>query len=265
MRLHALFFNYDAGMYLVTASKVFHHGVPASLSLRRGPQLTGVRTWDSATSAWIDRPNQPDGFDAVLPECGNAQHDIKRLADANPFNAERVLALSSGTIGTDPYWYHPRKLDSCGIDLSEVIRRMTFCQDTDTGGRDFRNRRLRRCSRLWDILSNGALPPAIRDLKGGFKLDWAPHQNVVSNAGRRATAVYMGEDAGYSEIEAAGKRIAEHLRTSASGEDEALEARQRLHIWYRDAQGDVQLFDRARYLTISDPRSGSEFDIARGT
>lgn len=265
MRLHSLFFNYEPGIYLLTASKVFHHGVQASLSLRRGPQLTEVRTWDSGNSAWIDRPSQPDGFDAVLPECGLAQNDIKRLADANPFNAERVLALSSGTIGTDPNWYHPRKLDSCCIDLSEVVLRMTFCQDTDVRGRDFRNRRLRRCSRLWDILISESLPPAIRDLKGGFNFDWVPHQNVVSKAGRRATAVYMGEEAGDSEIEATGKRIAEYLRKSASGEDEALEARQRLHIWYRNAQGNIQLFERSRYTAISDARSGSEFDIARGT
>ncbi len=265
MRLHALFFNYEPGIYVVTASKVFHHGVPASLSLRRGPQLTGMRAWDNTSSAWIDRAHHQDGFDAVLTECGNAHQSVKQIADANPFHAERVLALSAGHVGADASWYHPRKLDSCGIDLSEVIRRMTFCQDTDAVGRDFRNRRLRRCSRLWDILKNETLPPAIRDLKDGFKLDWAPHQNVVSTTGRRATAVYMGEEAGDGDIEAAGKRIAEHLRKSAASEDEAIEARQRFHIWYRNPEGSLQLFDRARYLTISDPRSGSEFDIARVT
>lgn len=265
MRSHALFFNYEPGIFFVTASKVFHHRVTASLSVRRGPQLTGSHAWNNTTSAWIDRPSHQDGFADVLSECGNAKDDIKRLADANPFNAERVLALSVGTVGADPKWYHPGKLDSCGIDESEVIRRMTFCQDTDPGGRDFRNIRLRRCARLWNILTNETLPAALRDLKDGFKLDWAPHQNVVSNAGYRATAVYMGEEAGDSDIEAAGKRIAEHLRREASSEDEALEARQRFHIWYRDTQENFQVFDPARYLTISDPRASSEFDIARMT
>lgn len=266
MRSHALFFNYEPGVYLITASKVAHRGVPASLSRRRGPQLTAMQTWDDNASAWVPHPGPTDGFETVVAECGNAQHDIAQLADVNPFNAERVLALCAGSIGTDANWHHLRKLDSCGIEASEVIRRMTFCQDSDPHARSFRTGRLRRCGRLWDILSTHAyLPPALDDLKGGFRLEWAPHQNVVSSAGRRATAIYMGEDASDTDIEAVGKRMAEYLQRAAPDPDAGIEARQRLHLWYRHGDGAIQLFDRTRYLKIDEPRSGSEFDIARAS
>lgn len=263
LKVHALFFNYEPGIYLVTASKVFHHGVAASLSRRRGPQLTGIRTWESTSLAWVDLPGHPDGFEEELHECGDARNDIKRIAEANPFDAERVLALSAGTVGADSNWYHPGKLDSCRIDQSEVIRRMTFCQDTDPDARNFRRRRLIRCSLLWNVLKTQPMPAAIRDLKDGFKLDWAPHQNVISNAGHRATVVYMGEETGDGDREAAGKRIAEYLRRGAPDDDAALAARQRFHMWYRDVHGALQLFEPARYLRFSEPRSGSEVDIGR--
>ncbi|GMV71865.1 MAG: hypothetical protein AMXMBFR77_17030 [Phycisphaerales bacterium] len=264
MRSHAMFFNYEPAAYFVTASKVVHRGVTASLSRRRGPQLTAMHTWDNHASAWVHHPGPTDGFATVVAESGNAQHDIAHLADVNPFNAERVLALCAGSIGTNANWYHLRQLDSCGIETSEVIRRMTFCQDNDHSAQTFRVRRLRRCRRLWDILNTpDHLPPALDDLKNGFRLDWAPHQNVISSAGRRATAIYMGEDASDVEIESVGKRMAEYLHRASPDPDAAIEARQRLHLWYRQDDGALRLFDRSRYLRIDEPRSASEFDIAR--
>ena len=269
LRSRVLFFNYEPASYLLTATKVAHIGVSASLSRRRGPQLTATRIWDEGTSAWIDHMAPADGFSLVVAECGDAQHEIKRLADGNPFDAERVLALCAGKIGHSDSWYTLRHLDSCGIEASEVIRRITFCQDTDHEARDFRITRLRTCGRLWEILKTEAsLPPALADLKAGFRFEWtlsSPHQNVISAQGRRSTVIYMGEDSNESQIEAVGKRAAEYLHRTSVNPNQSIEARQRLHVWYRNIKGDIALFDGARYLKYDDPRSASEFDIARTT
>ncbi len=102
-------------------------------------------------------------------KAGNAKDEIKRIAGSNPFEAERILALCAGKIEDGDNWHDVRRLDSCVIDASEVIRRITFCQDTDNHARGFRVARLKRCGHLWAILkTNNRLPPALADLKEGF-------------------------------------------------------------------------------------------------
>lgn len=267
LRSHALFFNYQPATYLLTATKVAHIGVSASLSRRRGPQLIETRSWDEAMSSWVVHATPEDGFASIVAECGNAQSQIKSIADINPFNAERVLALCAGNIGPSQDWYALRSLDSFGIESSEVIRRITVCQDPDPDARAFRIARLKRCGRLWEILTAQAgLPAALADLTAGFHLEWNPnyaHQNVLSSAGKRSTVIYMGEDASASQIETVLKRVAEYLHRASGSPDNSIEARQRLHVWFRNDTDQIELFDAARYLKYDDPRSTSEFDIAR--
>jgi len=265
---HALFFNYQAASYLLTATKVVHHGVPPVLSRRRGPQLNGMRVWHAATSAWVDNPTTEDGFSSAVIECRNAQHEIKNLADINPFIAERILALCAGKIGDNIQWYTLRHLDSCTIEATEVIRRITFCQDTDNAARDFRIARLRRCARLWDILTTPTnLPAVLSDISAGFHFEWvvsSPHQNVISTQGRRATVIYMG-DANDAQLEAVKKHVADFLHKASACPNTSVENRQRLHVWHLDSAGKPALYKPTQYLKYNDPRSTSEFDIARDT
>jgi hypothetical protein len=216
LRFHALFFNYHPGVYITEASKVAHHGVPAVSSRRRGPKLRKKLAWDAATSAWVEHANPDDGFLAVVEEAAGAKSALQDAWLANAFFAERILALCAGVIGNEPNWYEPTQLDSCVITESEIILRLTFCQDTDAQASQFRVARLKRCSELDHILKTAALlPPALADFNAGFKLAWspdAPHQNAVAAAGRRATVVYMGEEAATTHIEATAMRIAEFLR-----------------------------------------------------
>src|SRR5260370_22483399 len=127
-------------------------------------------------------------------------------------DAERVLALCAGKIEHDERWHSVRRLDSCVIDDSEVIRRMTFCQDTAAEAIEFRVGRLKRCGRLWEILkTHKHLPPALADFKNGFRLEWSsgsPHQNAISDKGKRATEVYIGEESSASRIEKIARTLA---------------------------------------------------------
>ena len=266
-RFHALFFNYMPGVYIIEASKVAHHGVPAVSSRRRGPQLTTKLVWETATSSWIEHTSSDDGFLAIVGEAAGARQELQRVWSLNAFCAERVLALSAGVIGNEEDWYEPVQLDSCAITESEIIMRLTFCQDTDAQASQFRVARLKRCGELDNILKDpGLLPAALADFTGGFRLEWllsAPHQNAQSIAtGKNATVVYMGEEAAETQIEATAMRLADFLQRTAGSADEALEAKQRIAIWYRE-NGHTHLFEPHRYVRIDKPDKDSEFDIGR--
>jgi len=267
LRAHALFFNYEPATYLLEATKVAHIAVPACISRRRGPQLTRTCIWNDAVTAWVEQVVAEDGFSAVASESGDAKDEIKRIADTNPFEAERVLALCAGKIEDGYNWHDVRQLDSCVIDASEVIRRITFCQDTDNRACGFRVARLKRCGHLWDILkTNDSLPPALADLKEGFRLEWSPdypHQNAIAvTTGRRATVIYMGDEANHTQIEATAKRVAEFLHRGCTDPRMSRAARQRLAVWFRENEEIVPL-DPNRYVKFDEAGDTSEFDIGR--
>lgn len=265
-RTHALFFNYNPANYLLTATKVAHIGVAGSASIRRGPQLTKIFTWDNTEEKWIEQPSSDDGFSSQLSESGNAKHELKRITDENPIAVERILALCAGSIGNND-WYTVFNLDSCIIQASEIIRRITFCQDTDDQADKFRIARLKRCASLWEVLKNDTLlPPSLVDLKEGIRLEWcpsSPHQNIISNKGNKATAIYMGEDSSFNQIEAVAKKAAEYLNKSFSNPDDSHNARQRLAVWYRDNNGQTRQYARYNFVKFDAPGDKSEFDIGR--
>jgi hypothetical protein len=143
-----------------------------------------------------------------------------------------------------------------------------FAKDTDEKARKFRVKRLRRCGNLWDILkTDGLLPPALADLKNGFRLEWSPaspHQNAMSANGQRATVIYMGEETNDMQVEAIAKMAAEYLQRGFSDPDKSLSARQRLAVWFRK-NGEITLCDPHRYVKIDQTGHTSEFDIGRET
>ncbi len=264
-RTHSLFFNFEPAVYFLTASKVAHIGVPAPMSRRRGPQLTKTCTWNSDSGAWVEQASANDGFFSVVGESGNAEAEVVRIANANPLELERVLALAAGKIGFVD-WHGVRRLDSCGIDMSETIRRITFCQDPDESACDFRTRRLRRGGHLWDILNtHDLLPLALADFKNGFSLEWskdAPHQNAKSLAGRRATVIYMGEECSDRQTEETARTAAEYLHRGQSNPKDSLTVRQRLAVWSRQ-NGQIKLLDPHRYVQIDQTGDTSEMDIGK--
>jgi hypothetical protein len=267
LHAHALFFNFMPATYLLKATKVFHIGVAGPISRRRGPQLMKRRVWDNTVKAWIEQETADDGFSTVIAESRNAKDEIQRMADSNPFEVERILALFAGEIGDGDNWHDVRRIDSCVISTSEVICRLTFCQDTVEQACKFRVARLKRCARLWDILKTSALlPPAIADLTGGFHFGWSPafpHQNVISTIGKRATVIYMGGEASDTKIEATAHKVAEYLHRACTEPNESHNSRQRLAVWYRGDDGDIKLYGHDRFIKYDNTRDKSEFDIGR--
>jgi hypothetical protein len=265
-RSHALFFNYNPASYLLTATKVAHIAVAGPVSRRRGPQLTLTRIWNNSESDWVELAAAEDGFSTVVGESDNARNEIKRIADGNPLEAERILALCAGEVNYNENWHKVQILDSCVIDSSEVVRRVTFAQDTHEQAVRFRTARLQRCGRLWDILRLQDLPPSLLDLKYEFNFQWAensPHQNIISKNRKRATVIYMGEECNATQIEATEKHVANFLHKSSSDIDQSRLAQQRLHIWFRDVSGAIVLYKSHRYVKFDQTGDKSQFDIGR--
>jgi hypothetical protein len=232
---HALFFNFAPGIFVITASKVIRTGIPAVTDRRRGPQLTKTCVWDNGAAAWRQQDRAPDGFDGIVDEGGLAKDRLQEISNENPFAVERILALCAGEIEFGGGWYDVRELDSCRINQTETIQRMTFCQDPDAGARRVRTRRLMRCAEVWKILLDEPLLPAIADLKAGFRLEWlpdTPHQNVTSSAGSRATVMYLSDDASETDIKKAFTTTLKNLLKASSTLEEAKKAQERLALWY---------------------------------
>jgi len=263
---HALFFNYRPAIYRLVATKVAHIGVSAPVSRRVGPKLVKTSIWDEGAGAWVEQAYADDEFSGVVSEAGDAANQVQAVYDNNPINGERVLALCAGNIENGDDWHSVRRLDSCAIDQSEVLMRMTFCQDTDPKACEFRVKRLRRCRRLWDILNApGHLPPALADFKDGFRLAWSldfPHQNAATNKGGRATVVYMGEECNDIQVEKVAKTIAELLRRRFDDPQERRSAMQRLAVCFRD-KDKVIFWDAHRYVKLDQSGDASEFYIGR--
>lgn len=266
-KVHAMFLNFEPAVFWIEATKVAHRKVVASQSNRRGPQLRRTYAWEVAKKDWVAQTASNDGFEKVSPQAAKAEADVKEVCKDNPIAAERALALSAGAIKRQREWHDVANLDSCVIDANEIIRRITFCQDNNPEASRFRIARLRRCGALWDILATQAeLPKSMSDMKTGFKLDWGtakPHCNVISTSGETATLVYMGEESAPDQCEAVYTFLAEQLRTHpAANEDEALRARQRLAVWYRDG-GQLKCFGPERLTKIDKQANASPVDIAR--
>lgn len=264
LRCHALFFNYSPGVFLVLATKAAHIGVPASLSRRRGPQLRAASTWSDTAMQWEDIGLIDDGFSSIVHESGDAKGDLESLAATNPFAVERALALAAGSIPTYE-WHELKALDSCTITLSEVVNRVTACQDTDASAVQFRTGRLRTAHRIVSLLKTSP-PPALNDLKAGFSLSWSdhsPHTNIVSPDGKRATAIYLGDEHSMETIEEIAARAADHIGQWETEADAIVTGKQRLTVWYRDRDGQDVAFGTDRYVGFSQTHTESPFDIGR--
>ena len=267
-RCHSLFLNYTPSVYELEATKTYHHSVPANLSRRRGPQMRKVYCWDANSDQWEEKTCLGDGLDDILSVAKNVSSKIKEVSEKSPLAVERLLALCVGKICNKSDWYHPKNVDSCKIDNSEIINRITFAQDGNVKAREFRNTRLIRSNYLWEILNDASnLPPALSDFKNGFKFSWSttsPHQNVESNDTKKgATAVYMGEDSVELDRDEVKKILAKRLHETAENENLSIEQKQRLVVWYRDSDSNIKIHSPDEYIRYDQPRTDSEVDIGR--
>lgn len=257
MKWHVLFFNYDPAVFVLKTSKVWHHGFPMAQQNRSGPRLEEVIRWHEATGKWIPELKSADGFETLVYPYGTTVDPLKQLYATSPIDVERLLALTAGYISQPTDWYSVIELDSFAIEESEYIKRITFAQDPEQLAAEFRDARVRKfvtCRGIQHQFTDW--PPELSDLANGYEFHWnaeQPHSNVVTNAGRQATIVYLGEERLDSDLMSVGNK----LRTALLRLDQPNE---RVGIFHR-RNGQLQLWQHPDSKRYDKPKGTSPSDI----
>ena len=262
-RCHALFFAYDPAMFLVTATKVAHIGVTGPISRCMGPKMLAMYEWNESGDEWAETEAN-DRFSDIAGDAGTAEADLVSLARTEPLAVERIVAICAGDPVLNEQWYATDQLDSMTIDTSEIVKRVTCCHDACDVATRFRRARLRACQRATRLL-NEPLPPALLDFEGGFKYAWQrsqPHCNAISECGRPATVIALDDNHTSDDADRVKTTVAELLMRHAGSDDDAREAAQRLHVWYREDDGQDALCRPHEFIQI-DQSPQSPLDIGR--
>ena len=200
---HALQFHYRPRVFLLQATKVFHHAIPKPRSRRTGPKALKTFVWAQAQCLWVE-PQKPDEFpdDGFCKQLAKYSADGIQLGDLNDLyiagslSVERTMAITAGRFGIVPDWYAPSRIDSMQIGEQEVVRRITVTQDPAPDAVKFRDERFSVMKAVAELRASGYVwPSSVDALRSGFKFNWhpdVPHRNVVTEDGTVATVVHAG-------------------------------------------------------------------------
>jgi hypothetical protein len=255
---HMLHFSYLPAAFLIKATKVRHHAVEAAKSRRRGPEVDRVFLWGKHEWQQVGTPLD-DGFLALTAQYGFPATQLDASYKLSPLAAERISCIASGRLGPGKFWFESPFLPTTQLaGRTEVVRRVTVTQDPE--GKDFRDAILRSVKALANIPA-AELPVQERlgDIRDGYQFNWdrtAPHCNIISGAGRRATLIYAGESPLPDDLSRIHDRALATLMSTTHAE--------RLCVLYRDGQ-EVKRFDppTARQITSTSPAPGKDFTEPR--
>jgi hypothetical protein len=254
---HMLHFAYQPAAFLLQATKVRHHAVPAPMSRRRGPEVIKVLRWGGGGTEWIeDTESFDDGFEIMTGHYGAPATLLNLCHSKSPLAIERLSCITSGDFGPMPGWYEVEKLPTLSLESrTEVVRRISVTHDP--GGREFREQRIRTISSLAHIPANTLpLPSRMKDILEGYQFDWnnaSPHSNVKSTKDEiPAALIYAGESP-------SGERLKGlHAKVRATTSQTSLA--DRFCVLYREGQ-EVRIFDPPldRLITGTDAHPGKNF------
>lgn len=254
---HMLHFCYEPAAFLLQATKVRHHAVPAALSRRLGPELTQVLHWNEAMQMWDESATSADdGFEAMIDDYSHRVRFLNACHATSPLAVERLSCITSGDFGPSQNWFAaPTMLTVTLEPRTEVVRRVSVARDPD--GKAFREHRVRTIDALIGIpAANLPLPGHMADLLGGYHFNWvigSPNCNVVSSQGNKpATLVYAGESPSNSHL----KGLIARIRATISKTPFA----DRFCVFYRDGL-DLKRFDSPvdRSITQTNTHPGKNF------
>lgn len=205
IRTHALQFHYRPRVFLLQATKVFHHAIPKPRSTRTGPRALKTFVWARDQNNWVEprtQDEQPDdGFGELVKRIadeGLGLDDVQELYRKGPVAVERAMAITAGKFGVRSDWHLAPRVDSMQLCEQEVVRRLTVTQDPAPEATEFRHSRFAALRAVAELrASDYAWPAPVDVLRRGFKFYWDaryPNRNVVTTDGDStlATVVYAG-------------------------------------------------------------------------
>lgn len=256
-RRHMLHFSYEPAAFLLKATKVRHHAVPAALSRRLGPELTEVLHWNEASLQWTEDVGPAnDGFVVMIEDYGPRVSFLAGWHATSPLSVERLACITSGEFGPSATWFDAQSLTTVNLAArTEVVRRISVARDPD--GKGYREQHVRTIDALSGIpAADLPLPVHMRDLLNGYQFSWDaanPHCNVSSTQeGRAATLVYAGESPSRSCLNSLSARVKATVSKTVLGD--------RFCIVYRDGQ-DLKRYDPPadRSITQTNTNPGKNF------
>lgn len=248
IRVHALQFHYRPRIFLLQATKVYHHAVPKPQSIRSGPKALKTFVWSQDLSNWVE-PRTPkelpnDGFDSQLDRAGGVQidlEDVRALYRLSPISVERAMAITAGQFGPNANWHEPHRIDSMQLCEQEIVRRVTVTQDPASQAVSFRSARLGAVRAIAELRGNNYPWPApVEVLRQGFSFNWSPqfpNRNVVAIDGTVATIVHAGLIGDLTELEKLDQRARKALAGPPPEPERAL------------SQEQMDSFNRQHYAT----------------
>ncbi|SFP99479.1 hypothetical protein [Variovorax sp. 770b2] len=281
IKAHALQFHYEPRVFLVEATKVFHHGVVKPKSHLTGPRVLETFHWSSEKAQWISSSasEKPvDGFEALLARvaAGVALDDLEQIYQAGPVAVERVLAISAGEFGPKSNWYDAERVDSMQLCQEEIVRRVTVTQDPE--GASFRSNRIGAARALAALRqANHPWPGEVEFLRNGFRLRWSqdyPNRNVVATNGMLATLIYAGQVGDPAILERLDQRVRQTLIGTVPEPDRVLnkdEFREYRKRHYSKAErlcivchdgSDIVAYRSPKFSSFTSPAGISPVDIA---
>ncbi|WP_147400517.1 hypothetical protein [Acidovorax cavernicola] len=285
IRAHALQFHYRPRVFLLQATKVFHHAIPKPRSTRSGPRALKTFVWAEELGNWVE-PRTPgelpdDGFCEQIDGLdgnGGALDDIRDIYRTGPIAVERAMAITAGKFGIKADWYLPPRIDSMQLCEQEVVRRVTITQDPAPEASEFRRNRFATVRAVAELRGTGyAWPAPVEALRQGFKFCWNlnfPNRNVEAGDGTLATLVHAGLVGDPRELDLLDRQVRKTLagpprepERVLSKEQHELLAQQhyatnaeRFCILYATATG-TRHFSSARGTSFTRPAGQTEVDI----
>jgi hypothetical protein len=192
--------NFAEFCFLLKLTKVNQDLAPEAHRIARPPEVAAVLNWAGNTNSWVPAkyPLEAD-YTASMTARGI---DVSKLAmlPTRPLRFERLAALSCGglkDIGeVSAGWPRFTSIDALNLDSAESIRRTSFAQDRSDAAAQFRAVRYVSFASFMTLVADGAfLRPTMAAFRGA-RVDFDvehPFCNLFTNAGRRATAVFLND------------------------------------------------------------------------
>ncbi len=255
---HALLFDYDEAVFELKVPNILRTGM-AVMANQNGPSAICRYTWNNPDGDWAEVTHPPDtGFTDLLNEKAEAKAALEHiLGTTNPFDIERLLALSAGTLNGMDDWHLVSEIDSCQMESDEVVNRITVAQDLSEKAKSFRHYRLARIASLHhEIMNVTDWPPQVEGMNNRARIFWTsgtPHFNVVTAEGLSTLVVHLGESPTPHSLKTLPDMLYNLLRRSGGVNDK------RFCIIYR--QHGVLQFVEIPALTRYDDAAGDMTDI----
>lgn len=274
IRAHALQFHYRPRVFLLQATKVFHHAIPKPRSTRSGPRALKTFVWAQEQNNWVPPRTQDehpdDGFIELVKRVAGealALDDVQELYRKGPVPVERAMAITAGKFGIRSDWHLPPRIDSMQLCEQEFVRRLTVTQDPAQEAIEFRRSRFAALRAVAELRESGFTWPAPVDvLRRGFKFYWDaryPNRNVVTTDedSTLATVVYAGPIGDPRDLELLDQQIRKAL-AGPPREPERVLSTEQLEAFARDHYAS----NAERYCILYPTATGPKhYSSTRGT